>query len=102
MLQDVSLIHMTPSAELKSVMFVNINKTFMADQYLIITLWTLIVCILKYYCYVHFFFYIKIKLQNVVATVSQKIYYSKKYYFNVFVYTCHGNTPTSLPLPLAH
>ena len=34
MLQDAFLIHMTPSAELKSVMFVNFNKTLMVDQYL--------------------------------------------------------------------
>ena len=35
---DISWIHMTPSAELKSVMFVNFNKTLMVDQYLVIIL----------------------------------------------------------------
>ena len=33
---DLSCIQMTPSAELKSVMFVNFNKTLMVDQYLVI------------------------------------------------------------------
>ena len=33
---DLSWIHMTPSAELKSVMFVNFNKTLMVDQYLVL------------------------------------------------------------------
>ena len=32
---DLSWIHMTPSAELKSVMFVNFNKPLMVDQYLL-------------------------------------------------------------------
>ena len=35
---DLSWIHMTPSAELKSVMFVNFTKTLMVDQYLAIIL----------------------------------------------------------------
>ena len=35
---DLSWTHMTPSAELKSVMFVNFNKTLMVDQYLVIIL----------------------------------------------------------------
>ena len=35
---DLYWIHMTPSAELKSVMFVNFNKTLMVDQYLVIIL----------------------------------------------------------------
>ena len=35
---DLSWIHMTSSAELKSVMFVNFNKTLMVDQYLVIIL----------------------------------------------------------------
>ena len=35
---DLSWIHMTPSAELRSVMFVNFNMTLMEDQYLAIIL----------------------------------------------------------------
>ena len=35
---DLSWIHMTPSAKLKSVMFVNFNKTLMVDRYLVIIL----------------------------------------------------------------
>ena len=35
---DLSWIHMTPSAELKSIMFVNFNKTLMVDQHLVIIL----------------------------------------------------------------
>ena len=35
---ELSGIYMTPSAELKSVMFVNFNKTLMVDQYLVIIL----------------------------------------------------------------
>ena len=32
---DLSWIHMTPSAKLKSVMFVSFNKALMVDQYLV-------------------------------------------------------------------
>ena len=35
---DLSWIHMTPSAELKSVMIVDFKKTLMVDQYLVIIL----------------------------------------------------------------
>ena len=35
---DFSWVHMTSSAELKSVMSVNVKKTLMVDQYLVIIL----------------------------------------------------------------
>ena len=36
MLQELSSINMIPSAEQKSVMFANFNKTIMRNQYLVI------------------------------------------------------------------